>query len=366
MKRLICALLPLILLSGCAPSYRIENQAHAVSMGIDLKDGKMTVIVQVPKLGASSQKGGASESSNYQIYSAEAENFESAYNILESTLPQQLNLTHLKTIVFSEAFAGSDQFMKTIDTFMNVFLVTGSANVIVTKKNAEMLIENQKPHIGIRLSITIPSMLSYHAEKGYIPDCTLSSLYAGLKGRYSTALCPLSDTADNSDAKDDPFNAGAIPREGDNKNEYMGAAVFGREKMVGQLNGYEMQLAHFLMDESGRIADFASPYAVRISARKKRDVKIQLDEEKAEIEVTLYLDCAALDNKTDLKDVEKSLISDFESVVDNCRKLGAEPFGFSKIAAKKFRDYETFEKYDWLSKFREANIKITVELGSEK
>ncbi len=365
MKRLLCLLLPVLLLSGCAPSYRIENQAHAVSMGIDLDGRNMTVTVQVPNLGAASKNEGGAESSNYQIYSAEAESFEIACNILEASLPQQLNLTHLKTIVFSKAFAESDVFMETIDTFMNVFLVTGSANVIVTEKDAQMLIENQKPHIGIRLSITIPSMLSYHAENGYIPLCTLSALYAGLKGRYSTALCPLADTADGNEEKNDPFMPGSIPRKGDNKNEYMGAAVFDRQRMVGTLNGYEMQLAYFLMGESGRIADFARPYAVRVSTRKKRDVKIDIDKDNVGIQVTLYLDAATLDGQTDVKAIEESLRSDFETVMKKCRQMGVEPFGFAESAAKAFKDNADFEKFDWPYRFKSANVKIILELNGE-
>lgn len=364
-RRLICFVLPLILLSGCAPSYRIENQAHAVSMGIDLDGGIMTVIVQVPNLGAASQKEGGTESSNYQIYTAQAENFEIAYNILQSTLPQQLNLTHLKTIVVSRAFAQSDLFKKTIDTFMNVFLVTGSANMVVTEKSAKLMIENQKPHIGIRLSITIPSMLSYHAQNGYIPLCTLSKLYAGLKGRYSTALCPLSDTGDDQSKKDDPFMPGSIPREGDNKNEYMGAALFDRLKMVGTFSGYEMQMAYFLKDEGDRICDFASPIAMRLSTRKKREAEIKIEGDEVRIKVTLHLDVATLFGQTDLKAIEENLKRDFENVINKCKALGVEPFGFAQSAAKEFKDNRSYEDFDWLSKFRNAKIDLNIRLNSE-
>ena len=366
MKRLIFLILPLIFLSSCAPSNRIENQAHAVSMGIDYDNEEMTVIVQVPNLGGVGKKEGGNETSGYQIYSAKSGNFESAYNILQATLPQQLNLTHLKTIVFSKAFAESGQFLKTIDTFMNVFLVTGSANVIVTEKDAKSLIENQKPHIGIRLSITIPSMLSYHAQNGYIPSTTLSDLYAGLKGRYSTAMCALSDTAGENDSKTDFFMPGSLPREGDNKNEYMGAALFNREKMVGTLNGYEMQLCCFLMDDSTRIADFAFPYAMRVSTRKNRDVNVNITGDDVRIDVVLYLDISTLDEVTDLTQIEKSLIDDFESVFHKCKALGVEPFGFSKSAARKFADNQSFDEFDWLSKFRSSDISLTLLINGEK
>ena len=356
-----------ILLSGCAPSYRIENQAHAVSMGIDIDKNDMTVIVQVPNLGAPQGKPGES-SSSYQIYSATANNFESAYNILEATLPQQLNLTHLKTIVFSKAFAESDKFYKTIETFMNVFLVTGSATVIVTEKDAKTLIENQKPHIGIRLSITIPSMLSYHAQNGYIPSCTLSSLYAGLKGRYSTSLCALASTAD-SDIKninENSYMPGELNREGDNKNEYMGAAVFDRNGMVGTLNGREVMMIYFLQGKANRIANFTTPVPMRVSVRKKRDVRIEVDGERPILKIDLHLDVATLEEHADLMLIEKSLKGEMEDLISKCQKLKVEPFGFAEIASKKFINNREYENYDWLSSFSKASVEITLHINNEK
>lgn len=368
MKKLIYLLLPVMLLTGCAPSYRIENQAHAVSMGIDYDEEKIIVCVQVPNLGSPVGKQTESASSSYQIYSSAAADFETAYNILQATLPQQLNLTHLKSVVFSKAFAESERFHETIETFMNVFLITGSAAVIVTEKQAKTLIENQKPHIGIRLSITIPSMLSYHAQNGFIPSLTLSGLYAGLKGRYSTALCALADTADGTYESDsnEEFMPGSLNRTGDNKNEYMGAAVFGREKMVGCLNGRDMQMCYFLMGNANRIADFTEPYKMRISTRKKRDVNIRLNDDQVDIRVTLFLDIATLDDQMDLLAIEKSLKEDFQNVIHRCQTLKVEPFGFASAAVKEFSDNSSFDKFDWLSKFSEANVEISLHLYGEK
>ena len=354
----------MFLLSGCAPSYRIENQAHAVSMGIDLAGNEMTVTVQVPNLGAPEGKPGES-SSSYQIYSATANNFESAYNILEATLPQQLNLTHLKTIVFSRVLAESDRFYETIETFMNVFLVTGSASVIVTEKDAKTLIENQKPHIGIRLSITIPSMLSYHAQNGYIPSCTLSSLYAGLKGRYSTSLCALASTAEDGN-QENTFMPGKLNRTGDNKNEYMGAAIFDRTRMVAALNGREMQMYYFLEGSANRIANFTAPVPMRVSVRKKPDMILELSDKGTNIRLDLYLDIATLKENEDLELIEQSLKRDFESVILKCQRLKVEPFGFADYAAKQFLSNREYEVFDWLSKFSTADVQIKLHINREK
>ena len=363
MKKM-CLLLLIISLTGCAPSYRIENQAHAVSMGIDLSGDEMTVTVQVPNLGAPQGQPGEG-SSSYQIYTATAGDFESAYNILEATVPQQMNLTHLKTIVFSRAFSQTPKFYETIETFMDVFLVTGSAEVIVTEKEAKTLIENQKPHIGIRLSITIPSMLSFRAQNGYIPSCTLSSLYAGLKGRYSTSLCALSSTA-NGENKENSFMPGHLNRTGDNKNEYMGAAIFDRTRMVGTLNGREMQLVYFLEGSANRIADFTSPVPMRVSVRKKREVKIDITQKDTKIWIDLYLDIATLKEKEDFKLIEESLKSDLEDVISKCQKLKVEPFGFADKAAKEFVSNREYEEFDWLSRFSKAFVEVNLHINSEK
>lgn len=367
MKRIMCFVLLPFLLTACAPSYRIENQAHAVCMGIDFENGEMTLTVQVPGLGGKSGKSDDQSGSSYQIYSAKAENFEKAYNILEASLPQELNLTHVKTAVFSEAFARSDMFLKTMETFMNVFLVSGSAIIVVTEKTAKAHIENQLPYIGIRLSITIPSTLKYHADHGYIPLTTLSSLYAGLKGRFSTSIAALSDISDENDKKDnDAYMPGEMDREGKNKNEYMGAAVFDRDRMVGKLTGREMQLLYFIQDQNTRIADFTEPVPMRLSSRKKSYVKVSAEEDTVNIKVTLYLDCATLTGNEDTGCIKKDIESEIENLIQKCREMKVEPFGFALSASKMFSDNEAFERYDWLSRFSKSTAEVTLELQAEK
>ena len=110
MKTKLCALLTLLalLLGGCTPSRQIENQAHAISMGLDLTDGKICMSVQVPTIGAGSGEGsGSASATEYSIYSATAKDFPLAYDLLLATVPQRLNLTQLKSIIFSEALARS-------------------------------------------------------------------------------------------------------------------------------------------------------------------------------------------------------------------------------------------------------------------
>ena len=365
---LLPVLLACILLTGCAPSYRIENQAHAICMGIDYEAGEMTVIVQVPSFGATAGKDGGEADSTYQIYSAQAQSFEKAYNILQATLPQQLNLTHLKSVVFSEKFARSDMFLSTIDTFMNVFLVTGSASVIVTEKSARLLIENQKPHIGIRLSITVPSMLSYHAENGYIPSTTLSSLYQGLKGHFSTAICALSDTAyeDEVKSENNTYTAGDMRREGVNKNEYMGAALFDRERMIGKINGREMQLMYFLSDPSTRIADFTDPAPIRLSSRRRSDVYVDTTGDRVKIKVTLYLDVSTLHESEDVSALRKSFENDFLNLIEKCQSMKVEPFGFSYAAGRNFLSNKDWNAYDWLTRFSASEVTVDVQMNAEK
>lgn len=358
----------LTLLSGCAPSYRIENQAHAICMGIDYEEGAMTVTVQVPAFGSGSDDKQEKAGSSYRIFSARADRFENAYNILQATLPQQLNLTHLKSVVFSRAFAESDMFLETVKTFMKIFLVTGSAQVIVTEKSARLLIENQKPHIGIRLSITIPSMLSYHAQNGYIPSQTLSDLYAGLFGGGKTALAALSDTADGnlSNEKQNSYTAGSMNREGENKNEYMGAALFDRTHLAGTLNGREMQLVHFLSGEDTRIADFTEPAAMRLSSRKKPGITVDRTDDSLSVQVSLYLDAAFLHENEDMENVKRILEEDFTEVIRKCQKMKTEPFGFAETAVKTFSTAREWTDYNWLERFSGAHVTVNLELNAEK
>ncbi len=368
-RRFLSLVLPLFLLSGCSSSVMIENQAYAVSLGIDYEDDIFTLSVQVPSIsGKSGGSGQEDSSSGYQLYSASSEEFLNAYSTLQASLPQQLNLSLLKSIVFSEAFARSDLFKETIRTMIHIFSLSGNAAVIITRKNAKELLENQKPHIGMRLSVTVPGMLEYKTASGYIVTTSLSSLYASLESVYSTALCALADTAvkQKETGSNETLLAGELLREGENKNEYMGCAIFDRERMKGYLDGYETQLIKFLRGNSFADINVTKPESMRLSARRKPKVDIDFSQHYPTIRITIYLTVSPLIEFPDIDALSEHLENEFCSIIRRCQQMNAEPFGFSETAAKSFLTSAQWSDYDWLHSFSQSEVFVSVNMIGEK
>lgn len=363
MKRILIPFLLLMLLSGCTASFHIENQAHVITMGIDYSEESMTVTIQVPSFGGQgASHDGKQDGSSYLIYAASGRDFPSAINILKASLPQSINLTHLKSVVFSQEFAMSDLFRETVEIFMNMFSLSGNAVVIVSRSSAQELVKSQTPAIGLRLSQIVPSMLEYHVDTGFIPEYTLSMLYAGIKGVHSTGACALSDTAGNQGTSADSYLPGELEREGKNKNEYMGSALFDRERMRLILNGRETQLMHLLMGTGIRQANFTEPCNLRLSIRKKPKVTCNTQSDSPVIRVVLYLDAVPLTTIPDMHSLSESLKNEFQALIQKCMQAKVDPFGFAEHAQKDFSTMEEWLKYDWLEAFSRAQIEIDVNL----
>ncbi len=370
--RLAAFVLLSVLLCGCANIRKLENQAHAITMGLDFKDDQITMTVQVPTIGGEASSGGgggggkeSGKSSEYLTYSATATDFPSAYNLLSATLPQQLNLTQLKSIVVSESLAKSDNFLIIMREIMHIYALSGSAELLVSGTDAKKIIENQKPYIGTRLSVSVPAMLEYYARNGYVPETNMSLAYAGMKSLYSTEMTAYVNESTGKSGEgpqsDDNFIAGELNREGENKNEYMGAALFDREKMVGMLNGRETQLAHFLSGKDIEAAWLTGATSLKLTTKRKPRVNVDISDDGLSLDILVRLSVTALIDLPDISLLENELERDFMLLIKKCQNLKVEPFGFADKAVKKFATIDEWRKYEWTEKFSKADINLKVE-----
>ena len=361
MKRTLVLLLIACILTGCDSSAHIENQAHAVSIGLDLLDDEIRMSVQVPTIGGKSSGDDSSgRTVSYSIYSAAGPDFPSAYSLLTATIPEKLNLTQLKIIVLSQSLAESDRFLPTLTELMHIYELSSAATVIVSGTSAQEMLKNQRTLIGTHLSVSMPAMLENYEKSGYIPLTSLSSLYAGMKGVYSTQKAAFGSVSE--DAVSGSLIAGTLNRDGENKNEYMGCALFGRERMVGVLNGYETQLLHLLEGKHVKISSIQGFSSVAAEPIGRPRVDIQSVKEDTRIQIRLTLGATPLTRSVNAEALKNRLTSDIAGVIGKCQRLNAEPFGFSEIAVRDFKTNMEWEESDWLNRFCSADISVMVDI----
>lgn len=102
----IILILMLFCLTGCYDATSIENSYYVVAMGIDLSDNNLyNISIQIAKTSPSDDSSSSSQSSEYLIYSVEAETIESGITILNNYLNKKINLSHCSALIISEELA---------------------------------------------------------------------------------------------------------------------------------------------------------------------------------------------------------------------------------------------------------------------
>lgn len=376
MKRLLCALLALclLLLSGCSgAASQVENQAYALSLGVEkLGEKEFQLSVQLPTLGGKSsgseESGGEAE---YLVASAVGRSFTEALDMLTASLPCRLQLSQLKTVVFSEATARDEQFGEILREIVFTYQLYAAASCIVCRGSAQEFLKAQRPVIGTRLSRALTVSLVHAQSLGYSPAATLADVFyagASIYGDPIAILAALSgEEADGLPAlhMGDEL-PGEIDREGASPTEYFGAALLQRGRMVGELTGVQTKLLSML---TGRLSAFSyscQDVVVRLKTLSAPRIQVDLSGQSPQIDVTLSLRVLATDLFPDQQALSQQLQGDLDRLTQLCQQLGVDPFNYALHAASQFLTTRDWLNYDWAARFPTAAIRYHLTLSESQ
>ena len=101
----IAIIIFLIAFSDSYKSSNIGNLAVVVAMGIDVSDNnKLNITFQFTNASSVSETG-SSEKTEPTLFSIDAPSISNAINLMNTNIGKEVNLSHCKIIVFSEAIA---------------------------------------------------------------------------------------------------------------------------------------------------------------------------------------------------------------------------------------------------------------------
>ena len=104
---LILIIFFLIAFSESYFSLSIDNLAYVLAIGIDKSEtNKMEVTFQFSTAAPSSESG-STEKAPVIIHTVDSSSLTNAFNLMNSYMGKEINLSHCKVIVFSEEFAKS-------------------------------------------------------------------------------------------------------------------------------------------------------------------------------------------------------------------------------------------------------------------
>lgn len=236
----------IVAFSNSYASLNIDNLAYVLAIGIDTSDdNKLEVTFQFSTTTAASESG-STEKTQPVINSVTASSLSNAINLMNSYMGKEINMSHCKVIIFSEALAYqgiSDE----IYTLINDTQIRPSANIIISKCDAKYYIKQTKPELENLVSKYYEILTNSSKYTGYIPDSTIGDFFNSL---ICTTCQPYAilgginqaETENSSipnSEKDSSLMSNHTPFEGENGAENIGVAVFKDDKLVGELNAIE-------------------------------------------------------------------------------------------------------------------------------
>lgn len=408
MHKVLCCILILLIisaqLSGCYDARELEDLTYVFAIGIDrgISD-KWRLTILFPAMdnkdGNGSGSGGGSgsaESKNesYEVVTIDAPAFFTALNMLNTSIPRELNFMHTKYLVISEELARSGTLGDYLAPIVRYRQVRRIINVAVSKGSAREFIKELSSVTGATLPKAMTTSMGKHELTGFFHDIDLNDFYNGMKSTYRAPVAALGGVNDFSSFKlsgkkweggnktGGEYKAGEIPRLGGSKTEFMGCALFDGDTMVGELNGEETRL--MLMGRGEFIRGFFNipdpiepslsvPIDIRHARKPKIDITYKGDKPIINMRIQLEGDILAIQSRINYENedltplleraFEQHIKDGMDKLIAKCQALNLDVFQFGRTAIWQFGTIEEWESYNWLSHFKDSEITCEVKFS---
>lgn len=397
---LFCILI-LINLTACYDAQEPTKVSFVSFVGIDrgvTDKYRLTIKIyssQQNKDSGSVGGGGAVEKNNEtekDTITIDAPSFYAGINMLNTNIPHKLNFTHTTALIISMDLAESGLVGEFIAPLIRFRELRRTTDIIVVNGTSQTFIENIQDFLGENAAGTFESLLYESVNTGFFPHITLNEFYNALKSTYYQPIITLG-AINNSDAFKqegqkwgEEFNlpgklyAGQVPRKGGNKVEFFGSAVFNKDKMVGQLDGYETRMLLLINGKynSGVFTiqdplkkNLVIPINLRLDSKPDTEVNFSENKINVTIKVKTEGDIYAIQSHINYEDpqmikiIEKATTEQLEQslneLIAKCQSYNSDVLGIGKHVTSKFFTIEELESYDWNQHFKDAVIQVEVE-----
>lgn len=396
-------------LTGCYDALEIDDEVYTLAIGIDKgTNNKIRLTIQYPvyksesggeskgggQTGDKGKGGGQNTVSGTNVETIETSSIIGGLDIFGMSISRRVSLMHTKLLIFSEEFAkeGVSRYLSPISRFRET---RGEMNILVVQGKAEDYMKENKTNIGESLAKAIELMMEQSGNTSFFPRVTFNKFYRNTISTFEQGYAAYAGVNDfsklSSESKTDVppletdkgFSPGNLPREGITKREYAGTAVFNGGKMVGTLNSSETRYFMMITGDFKRgileLRDKKSPDdVILLDIRPSRspvlkghfehgtpviDIKIRLEGDIGSIQSRINYE-----NIKELEELNRQaadyIRENTVKVIDKVQKeYKSDIFSFGKKFAGYFSTIQEWEKYDWLSHFKDAKVNVTVSFN---
>lgn len=401
---ILIVILQCIILTGCFDKREPDDMAYPIALGFDkgsTNELRMTMQIAVPTniAGGESGGGGDGESSS-TVIAVETPSIYSGLNMLNSFISKQINLSHIKVIVFSQEIA-QEGISKYLHAMIRNREFRPNVSIIVSRCSAEEFIDAVKPKLETNPAKYYELLLDAYRYTGFTTDTQLIDFYNKSERSSIQPVAVLADVSkykssdefdlSNSTYKEKgrsfplegDFKAGDLPKLGGLNIEIMGLAIFDGGKMVGELDGEETSY-NLMVEGKFNSMYFTMPDPIKkddlvvLQLRRSRltEKKVEMIGDKPKLIVKVHLEgdilsvqsginCESGENLKFLQSATEAYIKDgIIKYLDKSTKVfKTDTNGFGNTIKGKFLTWQEWQEFDWLSKYKEATYDVEVDVA---
>jgi spore germination protein KC len=390
-------------MTGCFDAREVDDLAYPMAIGFDKGDNnllKMTLQLALPVAiaGGSGEEAPGGGGKTSSIVTLEVPAIYSGLNMANTFISKQINLSHVKVIVFSEELAkeGIDKYITAIARGREF---RPSMFVVVAIGSAEEYVRAVEPALETNPAKYYEMKLRAFDYTAFTADTRFFKFYHNIKSTSNQAyavLASIGQFGDSGEISDEQstfrekgrevplegdFIAGGMPKTGDVKAEIMGLAVFDGAKMVGVLDGAET-MAHLMVRGDFKYSFSTLPdpmkdgYFVLLGIGQGRAPKrkVEMVNGVPNITVDVFLEGNIqsiqsginYEEGENLKILEKAVAEFFEKEImryfDKTLEYGVDVAGFGQLMKSKFITWDEWESFDWLSRYKDSGFNVNVDV----
>lgn len=369
-------------------SLSIDNLAYVLVIGIDKgKDNNLEVSFQFSTASKASETG-STEKAPTIMDTLEAPSLSTAINLMDSYIGRELNLSHCKVIIFSEELA-EEGISEEIYTLINDTQVRPSANIVVSKCNAKLYMEQTSPELENLISKYYEIFTNSSKYTGFKPDATIGDFFNAVICKTCEPFAILGglstekpeNQGGNHIQENYNVKSNQTPIEGENGSENIGIAAFKDDKLVGELCALETTTFLAITNEVDRFLvsipdpdDINSYIDIYLYPKGSTSIDVDTSSPSPFIKVkagftgkiysmsnnSQYLDPDILNklSETCNKYLE-SVFSDY--LYKTSKEFKSDINGFGKYALHNFFTTQDYNDYNWLNNYQNAFFEVQID-----
>lgn len=390
---LCCALI--LLATGCWGARETDELGYILAMGIDKgKESDLHITFQVASLkGGSAGEGGGEKGS--ELFTVEAASIFGALQLANAFVSRDLTLMHNRAVIVS-ADVARDGLSEYINAFVRSREIRRNTFLFITPGQAADVMKNNKPILESNPSRQLELLTGAKKFAGFLVATDIHEMNTALKSPGQEAVAALIGINKGKEAEEKnqgfeekirqevSYLPGEIPRQGGNKIDVIGTAVFRGDKLAGYLDGTETRYYQMVRGSFDRaIVTFPDPeepekYALELRIKKGRSpgINVSFIDEVPQVEVSIILEAeivsldSGIDYETGEKELalerylEKYITAEISKVIKKTQEeYKSDIFGFGDYTRKYFLTWQDWQDYGWLERYPEAQISINTSLA---